>query len=229
MLVQVTKQAVAKSRELEEVVVLAGPADLAVGVLRAAAVDQVLLLLEGLAALAVVPFVGALEDVAGLLRALDHLDDGAGVPRLGCADEVVVADPQPVPGLREHGGHPVHPGLRAEAGVGGGLQDRLRMLVHSDDEVDVVSAKPPVAGDGVGADLLEGVPEMRVAVGVIDGRGDVELGQQSRTSQFFRAPLRASAVSRFNSSSVSVRSPPAGVFSVTRFPKMLTDSTVSVP
>ncbi len=178
VLVKQPEQRIAESRKLEEVVVLPGPADLAVGVLGAAAVDEVLLLLKRLAPFAVVPFVGVLEDVARLARTLDHLHHSASVPGLRGADEVVVADLQLIPRLRENARHLVHPGLRAEARLGGGLQDGLRVLVHPDYEVDVVTAEAPVTGDGVGADLLEGVTQVRVAIRVVDGRGDVILGQR---------------------------------------------------
>ena len=67
----------------------------------------------------------------------------------------------------------------------GRLQHRLRVLVHAHEEVDVVAPEAPVARDAVGADLLERVAEMGVAVGVVDGGGEVELGHARKTNPVF--------------------------------------------
>ncbi len=101
------------------------------------------------------------------------------MPRLGRADPVVVAALQAAPIALEGRGHPVDPDLRLEPVLLGRLQHRLRMLVHAHEEVDVVAAKATVARDAVGADLLERVAEVRVAVGVVDGGREVELGQRA--------------------------------------------------
>ena len=58
----------------------------------------------------------------------------------------------------------------------GRLDHRLRVLVHAHQEMDLVSPEPAVAGDAVGADLLQRVPQVGVAVGVVDRGGEVELG-----------------------------------------------------
>ena len=58
----------------------------------------------------------------------------------------------------------------------GGLRHLLAVLVHADQEPDVVAAQPAIPRDAVGADLLVGVAEVRVAVGVVDGGGEVEPG-----------------------------------------------------
>src|SRR5438093_13617655 len=39
----------------------------------------------------------------------------------------------------------------------------------------LVAAQPVVASDTVRADLLQGVPQVRIAIGVVDGGGEVEL------------------------------------------------------
>ena len=44
----------------------------------------------------------------------------------------------------------------------------------------VVSPEPVVARNAVGPDLLERVAEVRVAVGVVDGGGEIEPGHAER-------------------------------------------------
>ena len=61
-------------------------------------------------------------------------------------------------------GDAVHELLRRRARRLGRLRDLLPVLVHPDEEVDVVAAQPVKARDRVGADLLEGVAEVRVAM-----------------------------------------------------------------
>ena len=53
---------------------------------------------------------------------------------------------------------------------------RLGVLVHPHEEVHLVAPQPPVAGDGVGAHLFQRVPQVGIAVGVVDGGGQVKLG-----------------------------------------------------
>ena len=60
------------------------------------------------------------------------------------------------------------------------LDHGLGVLVHPHQEVDVVPPQPAVARDAVGADLLQRVAQMGVAVGVVDGGGEVELGHAEK-------------------------------------------------
>jgi len=50
------------------------------------------------------------------------------------------------------------------------------VVVGADEQVDGVAAKPAISGDGIGPDLLEGVTDMRLAVGILDGGRDVKGG-----------------------------------------------------
>ncbi len=72
-------------------------------------------------------------------------------------------------------GHPVHPFLWRETVLLRRLQDRLGVLVHPHDEVDLVAAKAAIASDAIGADLLERVSEVGIAVGIVDRGRDIEL------------------------------------------------------
>ena len=45
---------------------------------------------------------------------------------------------------------------------------------------EVTTAQPAVTRDGIGADLFQRVAQVRVAVGVVDGGGQVELGHSAR-------------------------------------------------
>ena len=62
--------------------------------------------------------------------------------------------------------------------------DLEAVVVGPDEQMNGVAAEAAVSGDGVGADLLERVSEVRLAVGVLDGGGDVEGGHG-------RAPVMA--------------------------------------
>jgi hypothetical protein len=141
-------------------------------------VDDVGGLLEALAPDAVEAGVGALVEVVGALRedALEELLHRRVMRGVRGADELVVREPERGPHRLEARGDAIDELLRREAGRLRGLRDLLAVLVHADQEPDVVTEVPVEAADGVGADLLEGVPEMRVAVGVVDGGREVEAG-----------------------------------------------------
>ena len=96
------------------------------------------------------------------------------VPRLGGPDEVVVRDLEQLPGLLEPSGHLVDPLLRIPLLALGLLLHALSVLVHSDHEPHFVAAQSPVSRDRVCADLLERVTHVRVTVGVIDRRRQVD-------------------------------------------------------
>ena len=90
--------------EPEEVVVLLQPLRLEGRMVRAAAVDELLIGLELVAAGAVPAGVDALVDVAGRLGAAHHLDRGHRVVRIGGADEPIEADAEALEGRLPGGG-----------------------------------------------------------------------------------------------------------------------------
>jgi hypothetical protein len=141
-------------------------------------VHDVGVLLERLAPHAVAPGVRLLVEVPrrALEDAADERLHTGLVVRVGGADELVVGDPQPRPHGLEADGHLVGERLRVHPRRGRGLLHLLAVLVHADEQVHVVPGLPLVAGDHVGPDLLQGVPQMRVAVGVVDGGGEEETG-----------------------------------------------------
>ena len=141
---------------------------------RTAAVDEVLLLLEFLAADAVPPLVNAFVDVARVVEAPRQFGDAGMVTRFGGADEVVERHLEPLPGAAEFLLHPIAVRPRIESGLDRLLVDVLRVLVVAHQKARVEPAQPLVAGDDVGADLLVRRPEVRPAVDVIDGRGQKE-------------------------------------------------------
>ena len=97
------------------------------------------------------------------------------VPPFGGPQKVVVPDFQPVPqALEGVQAELVHETLRGLPGVGRRLGDLLAVFVGADLEIHLVAGEAVVAGQGVGQDLLEDVPNVRRAVGVVDGGGDVE-------------------------------------------------------
>jgi hypothetical protein len=147
-------------------------------VLDAAPIHDLALLLELLTAGAVEPLVFGDVQIVGVQPPdpLEQLGYGTKVARLSGADPVVVATAQSAPELGEARRHAVDPLLRLHARPGRGLQDGLAVFVHSHEKMDLISAEPPVARDRVGADLLQGVAQVRVTVGVVDRSGQVELG-----------------------------------------------------
>jgi hypothetical protein len=86
---EVIEQRLLVFRQAEEVVLLADPLRLERRVQGAVAADEILLLLELLAADAVPPFVHPFVDVAGVPDALCQMRHADAMPRLRGADEVV--------------------------------------------------------------------------------------------------------------------------------------------
>ncbi len=99
---------------------------------------------------------------------------------LGRPDEVVVRDLEPPPDARPELGELVHERLGLRLPALGLLRDALAVLVHPDHEVDVVPEGPSVPRDYIRADLLERVARVRLAVRVVDRRGEVEAGHGPR-------------------------------------------------
>jgi len=56
-------------------------------------------------------------------------------------------------------------------------RDLETVVVGADEQVNGVATKPAISGDGIGPDLLEGVTDMRLAVGILDGGRDVKGGR----------------------------------------------------
>ncbi len=134
-------------------------------------------LLELLTPDAVEPLVFAGEDVVrvALANPVDERGHRGAVARLGGADPVVVRAAELAPRVREPRRDAIHPGLRGQAVLLGRLRDLLPVLVHAHDVMDRVARQPAIAGDAVRADLLEGMPQVRLAVRIIDGGGEVKL------------------------------------------------------
>src|SRR5215217_2272910 len=133
---------------------------------------------EGLAPDAVPAFVRTLVK-CGRVSLDDPLDQCAyadGMMRRGRANERVVRDAQRIPGVAKQPADMIRLGKRCETRDSGGASDLEAVVVGPDEQANVVAAKATVPRDGVGADLLEGVPEMRLTVGVLDGGRDVEVG-----------------------------------------------------
>ena len=132
------EQAVLEAREAEEVVLLLELLDRQLVDRAQVAGEQVVVAVVQLAAHAVLPPVQVELDVAGVVAALQQLDDGGPVPWLGRADEVVVGDLQVLPRLGELRGDRVGERLRLESGRLGGPLDLEAVLVGAGEEVDVV-------------------------------------------------------------------------------------------
>src|SRR5262245_4605413 len=150
---------------------------LQIGMLFAVAVDDLGFLLEFLAPDAVEPLVysGVKVVRAPLGDSLDERNGCTVMSGLGSADPVVVRTEQAAPGRVEPLGKGTDPLRSRNPRALRGLSDLLGIFVHPHDEVDVVTPKPPIPGNAVGPDFLQGVPEMGLAVGIVDGGCEVEL------------------------------------------------------
>ena len=210
------QQSLPVGTEPEEVVALFGGDELQRRMLDAMPVRDLRRLLELLASGAIQSLiVGDVQVVGTLLsNALQQRDDAAHVPRLGRADPVVVTALEPAPVVGERPRHAVDPVARRDVGARRRLNDRLAVLVHPHEKMHVVAAQPVIARDTVRADLLQGVPEVGIAIGVIDGGGEVEPLTRHYTRSWSRATTRVS---------------PASERSVTRSRKMSTEITRSFP
>ena len=160
--------------QLEEPVVLllADQGDLVdrAGVIRA----DLRLGLEVRAAWAVPALVDALVDVPVVVDALDDLLHPLHVALVGGPDEEVV-------GRVDLGRHLPEPWCEPVAELAGGdplrlclLRDGLAVLVRAGEEEDVLAALAVVPGEDVRGDRRVGVPQMGLAVDVVDRGGDVE-------------------------------------------------------
>ena len=162
------EQAVAEGREPEEVILLLDLAERDVGVVRAAAVDQLLLGLERLAAVAVKARVRLLVDVPGVVDRLDELPAARVVARLAGLDEVVERDLERLPDLLELAGHVVDVGLGLDPELLGALRDLDRVLVVAHLEVD--GRGLPSAGTAPGRRPRSSRRPCRCAAGCWDNR-----------------------------------------------------------
>ena len=133
-------------------------------------------LLECFAADAVESGVGAFVEIVGI--ALEDPHDqflhASLVRRRGRADELVAGHGQPVPRRFEPASDAIDEGLWCDPVGRRRLRHLLAVLVHAHEEPDVVTAEDGDNGDAVGSHLLEGMAEVRVAVGVVDGSGKEE-------------------------------------------------------
>ena len=161
-------------RQLEIIILFGRLGDLTVdlgpGAVRRPVLVRQELLLTGRIPVGLLAFV----DEALVEKLLQELLDDLLMPRFGRADVVVVRDVQVSQHALEDRGDLIDEHLRLDAALQGRLLDLLAMLVESGDEVDWAAAHAHVPGDHVGEDFLVGMAEVRRAVGVVDGRGDVE-------------------------------------------------------
>ena len=178
---QVGEERVVVLGEAEEEIPLANPARLLLVLGTPALFIEVLLLLEGLAALAIQALVLVLEQrrLAGLGRArvveaAEQLLHGELVAGVRGADEAVVRDSELAPSGFEPRRQLVHERARSLLRGFGRGGDLLPVLVGARQEEGRVAGLPMKAGEGVRQNLFVGVAEMRQAVDVVDRGGDVE-------------------------------------------------------
>ena len=173
MVLEVAPQPVLVRRHPEEVVLLldVDQRRLVVGAL---AVDDLLLRVEALAAVAVLAAVLAEVDLVLVEERLEDRLHHLGVPGLGGPDEVVVGDPERVPLVPERLRVSVGEDLGRDARLLGGLGDLVAVLVRPGQEADVVAGEAAVARHRVGHDRRVRVAEVRRRIDVVDRRGEVE-------------------------------------------------------
>ncbi len=222
----VREQRVTVLRELEEPVLLLDPVGLRL-VDRAIFVDEILFLLEALAADAIPALVRALEQVVGILlphRVEDRAHAGV-MTLLRRADEIVERDVQRLPPFAELRLHPVAPRERREPFLLRAFRDVQRVLVVPHQEPDVEAGEPLVARDHVRGDLFVGGSEVRRRVDVVDRGRDVEtLGHQ-----VLALGACGGGISRFTASPENDSTVPSCSSTRTRRSRISTDNTRPEP
>src|SRR5262249_52468831 len=158
---------------LEEVVLFLDPGERR-EVIGTLAVDDFLFGVEPLAAEAVVTAVASEIDLAGLPERLQDLLHDLLVPRLGGADEVVIADAEPAPGLTERRRDALGVGLRRDPGLGRRLGAFVAVLVRSGQEPHAIAGQAVPPRHRIADDRGVGVAEMRLGVDVVDRRRQIE-------------------------------------------------------
>ena len=162
-----------KRRHPEKVSLLLCLDDLSAA-LGALAIDELTLRPEALAGSAVFAAVLALVDVALVIERLEDFLHALDVIVVGGADVAVVADIHKTPETLENLGDLVDIFLGRHALFGSLLLDFQAVLVGACQEHHVIALHSSVPRDGVAGDGRVAVSDMRIARGVVDGRGDVE-------------------------------------------------------
>ena len=141
--------------------------------------DDLVVVLERFASNAVPALVLLLVGISrGIVK--DRLDESANsgvMLRRRRPDELVVGDGQATPHRDESLRDLIDKLLWFDPSLRGLERDLEAVLVHADQEMNVIATKSAIARDCVGADFLERMTEMRIAIGVVDGGRNVELSQ----------------------------------------------------
>ena len=142
-------------------------------VVRAAAVDELLLHVKPLATDAVVPLVVSEIDVSRVIHLPQDPADIFHMVRVGGPDEVIVGHGQLRPEGAELGADLIGVCFRGDAGLLRGFRDLVAVFVRSGHEKGPVSGQAVVAGKHVGDDRRVGMADMGRCVDVVDRGGDV--------------------------------------------------------
>ena len=145
----------------------------------ALAVDELVLVLEGLAADAVEPGVDVLVDVAVVVDALQEVLDEALVALIGRPDEVVDRRVDARRQLLPRDDDLVDVLLGREPLLRSDPRHLVRVLVDSREEVRLLAALPVMAHEDVGRDRRVRVADVRRRVDVVNGCGQVEAHRHS--------------------------------------------------
>src|SRR5438445_7272199 len=167
------EQSVLVLQDLEEVVLFLDDGQRWL-VVRALTVDDLLLGVEALAAVAVPAAVLAEVDLAGVEELLENGLHDHFVARLGGTDEVVVGDAESPPGVPEHCGVGIGMSLRCDAGRRGGLDHLVAVLIRAGQEIRSITTQAAVTTHGIGHDGRPRVTEMRPRVGIVNRRRQIE-------------------------------------------------------
>ena len=101
---------------------------------------------------------------------------------LGGADEIIVGGVETLGHRLEFGGHLVGQLLCRDAARFGGLHHLLTVIIDAGEEMHLVAVVALEARNNVGGDQLIGMADMRRAIGIRNGRRDVEIFQRRSVS-----------------------------------------------
>ena len=133
---------------------------------------------------AIPTLLASLDDVAVGLNPGKKLLNDLLMPRIGRADQAVIADLPAIPEFAVLGTDTITVGLGAEASGLGCALNLLAVLVTAGDEQDLLTLQPLKPGQGIAGQGRVRTPQMGLVVDVIEGGGEGVSHRRDPTQPF---------------------------------------------